>query len=474
MKTPTLILLLFCGTFAFSQNFDLNTYKYRYQKWQGMGFNFQFEGWHNQYNNESEYTIRNINNKDSVIIDKSDQNNHTVLVNAPFFFFRNINTERLQQSQNGNYNSRLNFNKKLANAEHNLRYSINNRFYSNKNFTELNFSTSNNYDVKNIRNEPGYSLIKQQYTNLSYNVSVGKGRGRLEYVSDAVSAMFLLKDLKEKAGIGGYSNEQIEKVAQGITAVRNTRFLDFRFRLIDQLTMLDSILKASGIKENNSIRMFTTINDNWVFANRFERFSGSRWSVLLTHEGKLNLYDNKGESPDSGYSYEIKTTQRNSGNGIQLNYTHSKQLSLYVQSKFELNFRSAVNFFTMKDNKWDVKWKSDNVYGVFSGNYSILIQPNTRTYLISNIEAAYTLQNDLNGMRQSNIMENHQEYAYANANISVQFFRFLTQNLYYGAETNFGVNMNTSKYTNKEKLNNYQSFSANMFAFRMGLTYLFF
>ena len=69
-------------------------------------------------------------------------------------------------------------------------------------------------------------------------------------------AAFILKDLQQKAGIGALTNAQVEAIGNGITTIRNTRFIDFRFRLIDQLKMLDSMVQANGVKSTKNLSLF--------------------------------------------------------------------------------------------------------------------------------------------------------------------------------------------------------------------------
>jgi hypothetical protein len=117
-----------------------------------------------------------------------------------------------------------------------------------------------------IDNSPSYTQLTDELsTSLTWDVKIGKGKGRLEYVSDAVSAIFLSKDLEKELGVS-YSNEQISKIANSITQIRNQRYLDTRLGTKSQLKLLDTAIIEYSLNVHHTIDYFAILNDNWLYA----------------------------------------------------------------------------------------------------------------------------------------------------------------------------------------------------------------
>jgi len=470
------ILLSACTALP-AQTYDLNSYRFRYEKWQLMGINPSMGG------NQSQYTQRQdfLFGLDSLVTRTTEENTHRFNLFLPFFFERYINTERLQHTQVLSFSAGIDKRKaadgsKQFSTEQLLNYRTENRFYKGKQFTELNFSSRNRlYTSKNDYTDPIiiFNRMNVSRTDLNYSLSLGKGRGRMEFVSDAVSAMFLLNDLKAKAGTGAYSNEQLEAVAKGITMIRNRRYMDFRFRVIDQLSMLDSVLKANQVSSSDGIRYFTTMNDNWLYANRFNRVSGQRWSLNLEHDGNRNSSRTKIDFPDSAIqqTLESETVSRSSFNGLSFRYSHSKQLGLFVQRSFEAGLKSGIRFST---NGNEPKYKSDQLLHELYAGFTVLYQPDTRSYLEAGLRGNAFLSSDMNGLRTGNPEGSHYQNMRLNLSPYVQYFRFISQRMFYSVSASFNYNYgkDVSSANNRQDLNNMNE--SMPFGFGMGLTYLMF
>ncbi len=488
MKIIIFSLLTFASFSLPAQDYNLNDYKFRFQNYRYAYFNFNLSGNNDYRYNSSKYKGSFPNSNE--IKNTNDRNIISSGINFPFYYSHIKNTDRLQHVENfASQVSYFNSGSKHEIQKQNsasFDYSNNNRIYNGLNFTEINISlgAGQNY-YKYFNNEYSFSYRNSTQNNSmgNYNLSLGKGKGRLEYVTDAVTAMFLLNDLKKKAGIGTYSNEQIEQIARGITTIRNTRFIDYRYRLIDQLTLLDSTLKLNGITPNNMIRYFTTLNDNWLYATNFQRFSGSRWSVNYINNGQASFYNYRYRYSDTtGFSKQ--SNQNNSMyNGIEFKYDWSKQASLYIQRNFSARIGGGLNLYTDQFRRTyenDIFYITTNnakpdvtrYYANFS--YGYLFQPNTRTFITFNTDLNATLTNRTNGLRVANISELklRELSVFLNPNLSI--FKFFTPRFYYGASltANCQLNHRYSKDINNEydKSSNY----ALPVALNMGFTYTFY
>ena len=257
-KGVLLFAAISVATVSNAQDYDLNNYKFRYQKYRGLSFDFSLSsGGRQEFNNSQ-------NVKDSSeVYQNNGTNNNGFRIMPTYFLYEN--TDKLQRSTSisveedfvgtfskqrvpGTLDSR-----KTGSNILNITYSTNNRFYTGNRFKYFYFYSRNGIDL-NSSSYKGKSNIgvdsKSKGQSVGYsnntNVSYGFGTGRLEYVTDAVKAMFIAENLN-LIGKETLTNNQIEKVAQGITQIRNARYLDYRIGYKTQLTMLDSILQANGI-----------------------------------------------------------------------------------------------------------------------------------------------------------------------------------------------------------------------------------
>ena len=168
-------------------------------------------------------------------------------------------------------------------------------------------------------------------------------------MTDAVSAHFLLQDLQQKLNTV-YTPNQLKEVAQGITTIRNRRYLDTRFGQIDQLTMLDSVLKANGLKQtsDNEITYFTTLNDNWRFAERQGRGTGRRITRLLTLQGTIysafDRFKNSNQSiqSESDFSQYSKTRANTQSLTPSLEYQWIDQTQLNMNTERYKGFSAKL------------------------------------------------------------------------------------------------------------------------------------
>ncbi|MDP2175285.1 MAG: hypothetical protein Q8K70_05170 [Bacteroidota bacterium] len=489
---------LFLGSFSlFSQNYDFNNYKYRFQKLR------IFEIGTNSFNTDIRNKNITIENKaDTGILEKNTENktDFGISLGLNAYYFQNINTDNLQQNINAyvGYSSTIqpefiknknnnNAGSKTFNNNNNLNTNINfsilNRYYKpSNNFTYLNLSTRNhlfayrnNYNSESSVNSNVFSKNESQTNRTSLNsfssIEYGFGKGRLEYVSDPIMATFLIKDLIEKADIKNVSNEQIENIAKGITKIRNTRFLDFRFRLIDQIEMLDEVLKQNGIETNKTAKYYTTIYDNWLYATQKQRFSGNRWTYYLKNETNFRRENEKSNQynilADTNIYYS--KSSNNSffiNNGFSVDYETSKQKSLTVQKAKGFNvfifhqmydsLRTFENRFGKNTvNTYGDTFNSQSLNIRIQGKWAYLYQPNTRTFFEFSLNPGVSSQMFLKDVQNSI----DQTFNKLNNNVflgvNLEYFRFINARLNFTVWartfTNFNLSNNEYIYDNSNK-----------------------
>ena len=192
----------------------------------------------------------------------------------------------------------------LRNFYTQLYYTSTNRFYNaRKQFLEIipEMNLNLQRDRYTYDANPMYYPFKTQSLDksnaLTLGLSVMIGMGRIENIENARLALYILNDLQKRGDVKkNLSNEQVDQLARFITKLRNKRFFDSRLRNIAEITAVDSLLKAMGIREHAGAGYFMTLNDDWNYANGPVRQSGHRFAFGVT----------------PGYSYDLsEITQDN-------------------------------------------------------------------------------------------------------------------------------------------------------------------
>lgn len=470
----TITTLAFCAFClaqfsASAQEYDLNNYKYRYQQIRSFTGGFNLDG-------DGDYRFSNYKDNDT-FPDYSDFNDGTgrnIRYNFNGFYNINKNTEAMQMGRNVQFRSASSFYggssaSKLEdsivyssqvtgrNFSNNLSISQFNRIYKpNNSFTYFAYNAGGSMKNENGfgRDNQNEAYSKKNDYSVNGGVSIGKGVGRLEYITDAATALFIIKDLQKKAGLGNLTNEQTEIIAKGITTTLNTRFRDFRFRTIGQITMLDSFFELTGAKPTNDVAYFTTLYDNWIYATKFQRFTGKRFTAYVSNDAQYSVTEREESLPSQRYLYRKEHSTRNT-TSLNLEYETSKQLNLYRQIAFSIRGAATLVHSTIRTihkdstvfgpfNESDNKVKPDHMYYNISANFSHLWQPNTRNFIETSIYGNAIQFNFLQGLRKSNPNNYKQSYIDANAGVSLNYFYFLSPRISFNASGNINLGYNNN------------------------------
>ncbi|HEX3008713.1 MAG TPA: hypothetical protein VHO90_13970, partial [Bacteroidales bacterium] len=270
----------------------------------------------------------------------------------------------------------------------------------------------------------------------------------MENVEDARMAIFILEDLQKNRQLSKMvADEDILMFAEKITTLRNMRHFDTRKKRIYEIQSLDSFLTENNFSSAQNAVYFSSIIDNWEFANNFTRASGIRVSLGVTP----NLsYINE------NYLTDLKTVNFSKGVEISANLLSEAPLSLKWQRRAGL----STGYLKSWDNEkythpvWeDSKREGDNDIVYFSGNYGYGFYPDSRSYHQLSI-----------GADASKNWYNWDEPSagdtkwYWRYNVSLYFsgYFYFTEklNLTYGFNVGY-EERNTKNGTNKAKINNF-------------------
>lgn len=228
-----LILLIcsFIGVFSSlqAQKYDLNTFKFRYQNYKYLNVDFGTQSLSVKQNTKNSI---NSSNFSSASFSFSSNINYKRRVSSDKFQI----DESFQFSPNFDYSSYNRHSNSIDSASRSLSSQnfifyerSKTRYYKGLNFTMINFGIESNMTL----NTPVKSLNSFKHTEF---VNFGLGKGRIEDVSDGVTAIFIAKEFLSKNLTSSIDSSQIEILAKGIVEARNKRFLnDTRFQYIDQM-----------------------------------------------------------------------------------------------------------------------------------------------------------------------------------------------------------------------------------------------
>ena len=98
--------------------------------------------------------------------------------------------------------------------------------------------------------------------SLTFAPKLGLGFGRIEDVTDARQAIYMLEALHKNGVLSRQlSNEEVVALAQKISSEKNKRFFDSRLHKIDEISAVDSFFVASKALSKNDASYFTALYD---------------------------------------------------------------------------------------------------------------------------------------------------------------------------------------------------------------------
>ena len=225
--------------------------------------------------------------------------------------------------------------------------------------------------------ESGYGYIDVIYKDNNYslegNLQAGIGIGRIENVTDARQAIYILDELSKEGRLSKQlSNDEIFHFAQLISLVKNKRFLDARLHRKDEISKVDSFLVSGNYLTASDATYFTTLYDMWLYGNLFERKSGKEFFInsRVRHDFSHNVLTRNGVKNDPYISkdYDISITAK---------FLFEKPVRLSWQHSVE----ASLNYWYTKGNHERL------VHSIpLPVKYSLGYYPNTRTHLQLSIE----------------------------------------------------------------------------------------
>ena len=411
------LCFLFSSSFVFAQfeNFDLSKYKLPEIKRQQLDF---------QLNHQNELG-KNLS-------DNSFFNLYNTL-SAKYSLYQNSAKKQADGWFNVDSDITLNWEKSdlpkyVKDNQYNLDLDIGyeDRFYPQKNKFFLHFLPRiqmfwrNSYTFYPSEDTLDFKS-KSRYRNLEVwpGFTAGIGTGRIEFVGDLRSALYILETLKKNQRLAEIPTESdIYRLAEKISKLRNERFFDARLRRIYEIKSLDSLLYKMGVVNQPDAVYFTALNDIWAYSYE-PRYSGSRLQFDVNGRLLYNFTRNNTE-----YHYQDAENYRRYDNNnhydesleAALSFTSYKPMGLKWQQYF--NVRTAITHYYIDNSNREYNKDDYNYFSVDAGvNYKWFL--NTRTSANYGIYGQYRRKIYTEGNQSS---ADHEKGLNVNLNIGLSYY----------------------------------------------------
>ncbi|MCT4637347.1 MAG: hypothetical protein N4A72_06530 [Bacteroidales bacterium] len=148
-----------------------------------------------------------------------------------------------------------------------LRYFTSNKFWGLSYRLSTNYSEYTRTDNNPVGNLNGNKAkTENDYFRIYFSLPLSVGKGRVEDVSNAVRAMFMIHQLQKAGYISGdITDEKITNLADKLVKLENTRFFDSRIKRMDDFVAVDSLLREEGLVTSRKASYFAELSDQWMY-----------------------------------------------------------------------------------------------------------------------------------------------------------------------------------------------------------------
>ncbi|HLO60619.1 MAG TPA: hypothetical protein VK179_17850 [Bacteroidales bacterium] len=309
------------------------------------------------------------------------------LANTDNFFYGSYkNTAKLQSEQSYSLNFEPLWSRQKTESYKNTNFqlntdisisSINRKYFSGKLFFEPDFQFSASYENDKVTSTTQTDKTITDYASVEIPLLIGKGR--IEQVQDARLAIYILEDLNKQGRLSHTpDNSEILEFASFIAILKNERYFDYRLKRIEEIEKIDSFMQVKNWISKPDAAYFTTVYDNWEYADGPIRNSGKRISGGVIPEFSFSRYY---LLHDFELDPDDESDSRTTGGGISaiVKYNSAKPVSLYWQRDWDADlsysFGRTWDNEKITDSKYNYNqhWINSNI------DYSLGYYPNSRT-----------------------------------------------------------------------------------------------
>jgi len=278
-----------------------------------------------------------------------------------------------------------------------LNFKTNNRFYlSNDYYFGINFQTYSSPHHSYLKAEQNNNGILQNNSVIVNSFSSNNeasfyfGKGRIENVTDARLAIYILDDLSKQGRLSKTpSQEEVFAFADFITKTLNKRVIDSRIKRIQEFVAVDSFLVSNGLSNKTDGLYFGLINDNWNYGRLQYWGTGSLWHFGVSPSFDYQNYFSR--SVNNSIVSKEWSRLNQYGISIDAGYTTSWISGIKWINGYDINASFNILKLDSTGYYYDVhNYKSITGYATYNVSYI----PNTRTTLTCS--AGITFEKDIN------------------------------------------------------------------------------
>lgn len=341
-------------------NYDLNSYTNPDYQRRSLDINFNTSG---KFYSNATTSNNNLNgtlgfsfNKTKLSRKVQKDLNIGVTTNATHIRFDSINNQKSRV-----YNTVMLFDQKAH------------YYIDSERFIEISPRINASYRYSNDKNvSTNYYNQKNNFLRTELEIDFGIGKGRIEKVTDARQAVYILQALSNKGLLKKeLTPDEINELARQISLIKNKRHFDAREKAIDELTFINNYLIAQHyIDTVNTADYFLSLNDFWQNGDLEPRNAGHRFKFGLA---PTYIFMQNNTSYQENYRPRNNIVDAKWGGTLYLDYTNERPLNLKWQRTYNVGMRDGL-----------YRWRTIGVnqfvtylYGEFGMGYFV----DTRTYI---------------------------------------------------------------------------------------------
>lgn len=247
----------------------------------------------------------------------------------------------------------------------------------------------------------------------------------------------------QKGIIKNYTNDDLVAIAKALTKTRNTRIMDFRFRMIDQIQMLDSAFQNSGLLLDKGAAYYTTLYDHYLYANNYSRFHGSNtelgFNLQPDYIGNYDFF----RKDDSSLHISSYKTQISLMPSIYFKHLKYFAQNLHSQWAYGCEIYLGMSLDQMRYNNFNiftpVNSTGNNVGMTANANVEYNIYVDSRNYFTNKCVA---------GMIANWYKDFTSKYTYLG--YTLDYYHWFSSHLQFNANAGFNMYKNAFDYSKPE------------------------
>lgn len=259
------------------------------------------------------------------------------------------------------------------------------RYLHNEFFMGLGYRLNYNFNHSTLDHFEG-SDMTQKTTGHKMEIAIplSIGIGRKYPINSVHRSMWIYKELEKNNSLKRTATTQeSEQLANLIDQNLYTRYFDSRYKSIDDMKRIDSLLQSQDIINSQNITYFTTLYDMYYYSSGSNRTRGSTFEGGIIGDFYYNHYNfNSSDTLSPGYTEDYRAIVPT----LFAEYQYFKPINLFWQ--FNLNINAEYGFNGLIDDLNHELFSSKDLFNAQISS-AALYYPDTRSIFSLKASARY-------------------------------------------------------------------------------------